>query len=181
MALSNQDRNANQKFTTEIVAPVAPSNTGGIRYSRQTLQQFAQCQAEYDQKRATLDFTYKFFSAAIKAALDAKLIEYTRLLTNCKLSVTNSEPYRWVDTDDPALFGGNPVSVTATECEAVYQNLVRAAHDEYRRQIDILDKEIKEGRNGGPGYDTILQEYIDCLSNIKYTPVTPEDVRRILS
>jgi hypothetical protein len=181
MALSNQDRNANQKFTTEIVAPGVPSNKGGIRYSRQILQQFAQCQAVYDQKRNNLDYLYKVASAAIQAKLDAELIELARQLTNCKLSVANGEPYSWFFIVD-LVIQPVTVSVTPTECEGVYQNLVRAAHDEYRRQIDILDKEFKEGRNrGAPGYDTILQEYIDCLSDIKYTPVTPEDVRRILS
>ena len=160
MALSNQDSNANQKFTTEIVVAGGVLGTNGFQprspwYNPARELCWAICKAqlkaldkEVDEKRVPIDEALNIRLRACDAQRDA-----------CK----NPNPTPLYDPAGDAARN--------TKCEQEYKQCTQTAKDKHLDELAILGRYYEEQR------DIILNNREACIRDVDYPPAPPSPTR----
>jgi len=130
MALSNEDRNANQIFTKQLIVAATAS---------QDSYQVSHCKAARDAQLKKLLIKDRALRDSITADYDARVAEHKAQLTACKLAILYGiGPFRWLN---------GASSVTPTECEGCYENLVEQETSFYELGLKEADEQYKKERS----------------------------------
>ena len=159
MALSNQDSNANQKFTTEIVVAGGVLGTNGFRpggYGGETNYNIQMCYAICKAQLKALDKEIAEKRAPVDEALNIRLSECDSKRNACK------NPYP-TPLYDPA---GD--AARNAKCEQEYKQCTQTAKDKHLEELHKLTLYYETQLN------IILSQRAACIRNIiNYPPAPP--------